>query len=265
MVAGYCTLAGVDITTADGERLYAEHLPGPRGPHGVAVVLAHGFTGHLGKPALWRIAEALARTAGVVAYDARGHGRSSGLSTLGDREVLDVDAAVATARGLGYDTVVTCGWSMGGAAVVRHAALRGSDVAGHLLLHPPDAVVSVSATSRWFVRNTRPMRLLHLAVETRLGRAVARRRLGTRVSPAGWDPLPVSPVECVGAVAPLPLLIVHGDADGYFPVEHPQALLAAAGQPTELWLEPGFGHAEEAAGAELLERLARRVGELVSC
>ena len=253
----------VVLHTADGERLHAVHLPGPG--RGVAVVLAHGFTGHTGKPALQRIAAALARTCGVLAYDARGHGRSSGLSTLGDREVLDVDAAVATARALGYSAVVTCGWSMGGATVLRHAALRGKVAAGHRLTAAPDAVVSVSATSRWFVRDTRPMRLVHLAIETRLGRQVARHRLGTRVSPDGWDPLPLSPLDCVAQVAPLPLLLVHGDADAFFTVEHPRALLAAAREPVELWLEPGFGHAEEAAGPELLARLATRMGELVTC
>ena len=149
----------LDIATADGEQLHAVHLPGPAGTRAVAVVLAHGFTGHSGKPAVQRIARRLATTAGVLAYDARGHGRSTGLSTLGDREVLDVDAVVATARSLGYDAVVTCGWSMGGSTVVRHAALRGRAVAGHLLRHAPDAVVSVSATSRWFVRDTRPMQI----------------------------------------------------------------------------------------------------------
>ena len=257
-------MAPLTLATADGETLHAVHGPGPAGGR-LAVVLAHGFTGHVGKPAVRHIAAQLSETAGVVAYDARGHGRSSGLSTLGDREVLDVDAAVAATRALGYDTVVTCGWSMGGATVLRHAALRGQAVAGHLLRHPPDAVVSVSATSRWFVRDTRPMRLLHLAVETAAGRWVTRHRLGTRVSPHGWDPLPVSPIDCVADVAPLPLLLVHGDADGYFPVTHPQALLAAARQPVELWLEPGFGHAEEAAGPELVGRLARRMGEMVPC
>ena len=51
--------------------------------------------------------------------------RALGFSTLGDREVLDVDAAVAEARRLGYARVVSMGWSMGGTCVLRHAALVG--------------------------------------------------------------------------------------------------------------------------------------------
>lgn len=55
-------------------------------------------------------------------------------------------------------------------------------------------------------------------------------------------------------IAPAPLLVVHGDRDPYFPLDHPR-MLAAAG-PCELWLEPGMGHAENAADDALLGRLA---------
>jgi fermentation-respiration switch protein FrsA (DUF1100 family) len=50
--------------------------------------------------------------------------------------------------------------------------------------------------------------------------------------------------------------VVHGDADHYFPVEHAEQLFTAAAEPKELWLEPGFGHAENAATDELLRRIA---------
>ena len=248
------------LRTADGERLAAALLPG-RGS--TCVVLAHGFSGSLAKPPVRRIARGLAAYASVLSYDARGHGRSTGVTTLGDREVLDADAAVRAARALGFDRVVTCGWSMGGSTVLRHAALRGSVVGGHRLDWAPDAVVSVSATSRWFVRDTVAMRRLHRIVETRTGRLYARRVMRTRISAAGWDPLPASPLECVASVAPLPLLLVHGDRDGYFPVEHAHALHAAAGDPVELWLEEGFGHAESGASAALVDRLGAHLEVLL--
>lgn len=248
------------LPTADGERLAASLLPGPGS---TCVVLAHGFSGSLAKPAVRRIAQALTSHASVLAYDARGHGRSTGATTLGDREVLDVDAAVSAARALGFDAVVTCGWSMGGSTVIRHAALRGERVGGHRLEWVPDAVVSVSATSRWFVRDTAAMRRLHRVVQTRSGRLYARRVMRTRISPHGWDPLPAAPVECVAAVAPIPLLVVHGDRDGYFPVSHAVDLAAAAGEPVELWLEEGFAHAESGASAELVARLGAHLPVLL--
>lgn len=42
-------------------------------------------------------------------------------------------------------------------------------------------------------------------------------------------PDPARPLAVViGRISPIPLLIVHGDQDHYFPVEHPHALYAAA-------------------------------------
>jgi pimeloyl-ACP methyl ester carboxylesterase len=143
---------------------------------------------------------------------------------------------------------------MGGSVVLRHAALIGG----------VDAVVSVSAVSRWFYRDTKPMRRVHWAIETRLGRVVARRLFGTRIAAHGWSPVPESPVEVVGRITPTPLLLVHGDKDHYFPVEHPNALFEAARDPKELWLVEGFGHAEAAATPELLDRIGRHLPALVA-
>lgn len=243
------------VGTADGERLAVAHLPGPvAADRSLGVVLAHGFTGSMARPQVRRVAHALSAYAGVVAFDFRGHGASTGRSTLGDKEILDLDAVVAHARGLGYADVVTCGWSMGGSVVLRHAALVGG----------VDAVVSVSAVSRWFYRDTAPMRRVHWAAETRLGRLVARHALRTRISSAGWDEVPEAPIDVVGRISPIPLLLVHGDADHYFPVEHPEALFAAAREPKELWLVEGFGHAESAATPELLTRIGAHLPALVA-
>ncbi len=244
------------LRTDDGELLAARHLAGPvEGPlEGVAIVVAHGFTGNLSKPSVQAICTTLARHAGVVAFDFRGHGGSTGFSTLGDREVLDVEAAVAAARSLGYRDVVTCGWSMGGSVVLRQAALHGGVA----------AVVSVSAVSRWFYRDTTPMRRVHWAAETRLGRLVASRFFGTRISPHGWPQVPESPVEVVGRISPVPLLLVHGDSDHYFPVEHPNALFEAAAEPKELWLLEGFGHAESAATPEVVDRIGAHLPALIA-
>ena len=123
------------------------------------------------------------------------------------RRSSDLAAAVAFLRAEGHRAVAVLGWSMGGSVVLRHAGL-GGDV---------DAVVSISSPGHWWERGTGPMRLVHWAVETRLGRLVTRLATRTRVA-AGWAQLPESPVEVVAAIAPRPLLIVHGDADHYFPV-----------------------------------------------
>ena len=65
---------------------------------------------------------------------------------------------------------------------------------------------------------------------------------------------PEAPHEVVGSIAPTPLLIVHGDADHYFPMRHVD-LLAAAAQAAQLWVEEGMGHAETATSPDLVDRI----------
>ena len=241
------------LVTDDGVPIDAAHLPGDRG---LGIVLAHGFTLNWQRPSVWRIARRLSRYGGVVTFDFRGHGRSGGLSTLGDREIRDVDVAVAYARELGYQRIAVVGFSMGASIVLRYAGLIGG----------VDAVVSVSGPGRWYYRGTKAMRRVHWAVERRLGRLYASKVLNTRISSGRWDPVPVPPADAAARIAPVPLLIVHGDQDGFFPVDHATQLYEAANEPKELWIVPGFGHAESAAAADgaLLDRIGRWVREAVA-
>jgi pimeloyl-ACP methyl ester carboxylesterase len=241
----------VTLVTKDGVPIDAVHLP-PQGrpaldERDLALVIVHGFTISWQRPLTWRLVQRFNRAAGVITFDCRGHGRSGGLSTLGDKEVYDVDVAVRYARELGYRRVVTVGFSMGGSVVLRHAALLGG----------VDAVVSVSGPGRWFYRGTVAMRRVHLAAERRLGRMFTKYALNTRISPEGWPtPDPMPPAEAASRIAPAPVLIVHGDQDIYFPPDHAQQLYDAAREPKELWLITGFGHAERHTDDALVDRIA---------
>lgn len=274
------------LLTDDGVAIEAAYAPfqpygagsGAGTDPGPAIVVAHGFTGALERPALRRAAAALGRHAAVVTFSFRGHGRSAGRSTVGDREVLDLAAAVRWARRLGHRRIATVGFSMGGSVVLRHAALYGAGApdrttgtgapgaagaleakagAGAREAAHTDAAVAVSAAARWYYRGTAPMRRVHWAITRPAGRLVSRYGLRTRIDSRGWDPEPLSPVAAAPLIAPTPLLIVHGDQDPYFPLDHPRTLVDAADpSSTELWIEPGFGHAENAADPALLGRIA---------
>ncbi|MFE6827201.1 alpha/beta hydrolase [Streptomyces sp. NPDC057690] len=233
----------VDSVYEPGAAVYDASASSARHP---VFVVAHGFTGDVDRPHVRRVASALAEHGAVVTFSFRGHGRSGGHSTVGDREVLDLAAVVEWARSLGHARVVTVGFSMGGSVVLRHAALYEGTV---------DAVVSVSAPARWYYRGTAPMRRLHWMVTRPEGRLVGRYGFRTRIHRREWDPVPLSPVEAVPKIAPTPLLIVHGDQDGYFPLDHPRMLAEAAAGHGELWVEHGMGHAEHAAGDGLLARI----------
>ena len=237
-------ITATTLVTEDGVPIDAVHLPGPKD---LAIIIAHGFTLSWQRPRVWRIANRFNLTAGVITFDFRGHGRSGGLSTVGDLEINDLDVALAYARELGYQRIAAVGFSMGSSVVLRYAGLIGG----------VDAVVSISGPGRWYYRGTERMRRVHLAVEHRLGRFVTRRWLKTRISPEGWNPVPVPPAEAAARIAPVPLLIVHGDQDPYFPPEHARQLYLAAREPKELWLLPGMGHAEADCSPELIDRIAR--------
>ncbi|MEU2210729.1 alpha/beta hydrolase [Streptomyces hygroscopicus] len=314
------------LLTDDGVPIEARYEPSPTPgaePSGtLALVLGHGFTGSLERPALRRVASAFRQRTAVITFSFRGHGRSGGRSTVGDREVLDLAAAVAWARRLGHRRVATVGFSMGGSVVIRQAALYGTGHGANEEIRPmqdvhhggrtgrsqrctapapgdapdtasgpaldaasgqasntasdttpggpppvpapgpapdaaPDAVIAVSAPARWYYRGTAPMRRVHWAVTRPAGRLVSRYGLRTRIDPRGWGVDPLPPVAAAPLIAPTPLLIVHGDRDPYFPLDHPR-MLASAADPssTELWIEPGFGHAETAASPALLTRIA---------
>ncbi|WP_375792323.1 alpha/beta hydrolase [Streptomyces rhizosphaericus] len=291
------------LLTDDGVSIEARYQPSPgpgSEPSGLlALVVGHGFSGALERPALRRVASAFQQRTAVITFSFRGHGRSGGRSTVGDREVLDLAAAVRWARRLGHRRVATVGFSMGGSVVIRQAALyrKADEIQSLQDVHQgertgrspgrtdgvlgspgdvpgspaevtdapagstdgaaPDAVVAVSSPARWYYRGTAPMRRLHWAITRPTGRLVSRYGLRTRIDPGGWAVDPLSPVAAAPLIAPTPLLIVHGDRDPYFPLDHPRMLATAADPSTsELWIEPGYGHAETAASPELLARIA---------
>jgi pimeloyl-ACP methyl ester carboxylesterase len=254
--------SSISLKTADGVILAAVHIPA-RHPTEIAIVLVPGFSGWSQAPGVARASAVLAEFAEVLQVDLRGHGRSGGTSTLADREVLDVDAAVAYARTLGFPHVITVGFSMGGAAVMRHGGLVGEEIYGYPLQHPSDALVCVSTGSVWYQRDTRPMRRLHWLVLTRLGRVVARHAFHVRIDPAGWGAEPISPLDAAARLS-VPLLLVQGDQDSYVRAEHGYSLSEAASGPVEFWMEHGFGHAEEAAEPALLRKIGAALPGLLT-
>jgi pimeloyl-ACP methyl ester carboxylesterase len=215
-----------------------------------AIVIAHGFMGYRTKPKIRLLAEALAERYGVFVFDLRGHGQSGGLCTGGDLEALDVEAVVAAARQRGYKRVVTVGASLGGIAVLRAAALY----------HDVDAVVAISTPAEWG-GTSKPVRRITWLFATKLGRKLVEY---TGVKLAGEWGEPASPVALVERVAPIPLLLIHGENDHYFPPDSAEQLFAAAREPKRLLVLPGFGHAEDGFTPAFTERLEKEIDALLA-
>jgi fermentation-respiration switch protein FrsA (DUF1100 family) len=106
------------------------------------------------------------------------------------------------------------------------------------------------------------MRRVHWLLETTVGRSLASRVVRLRLAEP-WLTPPPSPLQVVSRIAPTPLLLVHGDRDEYFPLEHFRTLAEAAGPTATAWVVPGFGHAESGATAPLVERIGRWASETI--
>lgn len=243
----YATAIPFTVTTEDHVRLAGSRV----GRHGPSLVFSHGLLGWHRKLRVVRFVEALARRFVVYAFDLRGHGASEGLCTYGDREILDVAAVVDLAREERPDDPLgTVGVSMGGVAVVRHAALRGGI----------DGVVAVSTPARWDGHGSRAVRQMRWLGSSPAGRRLAR-ALGVRLEfPGSW---PESPEDLVGAVAPAPLLVVHGRDDHFFDEEEAWRLYRRAGEPKRLLLATRFGHAEDGLTPGFAERLGDRLEQML--
>lgn len=231
----------VHTTTSDGVQLTGIRLAGPTGR---TFVIGHGMSHSTAERSTRQVIDRLAGHGTVIALDFRGHGGSGGRSSVGGDEIHDLDAAVALARSLSDAPVVAVGFSMGGSVVLRQAALG---------VHRPDAVIAVSAPSRWYIRESSPMRRVHWLLEHPLGPLVGR-WAGIRLGKP-WDEVPPSPLETIGGIE-APLLLVHGTADPYLAPSHAIDLQRACAGRAELWLEPGMGHAESGTSAELIDRIA---------
>jgi fermentation-respiration switch protein FrsA (DUF1100 family) len=233
----------VTLTARDGTRLHAWVLPARGEARGVVVFLhgnAENISTHVAS-VLWLPA----RGYHVLAPDYRGYGRSEGRPTL--RGVLeDVDAAVGHAADpvhFGGLPVVLFGQSLGGSLALVHAGEDGgrSRLAG---------VVTDSAFSSFRDIAREKLRLWWLT-------AWLAWPLGLLVEDGA------RPSAGASRIAPVPLLLMHGDRDGIVPPEHARRLFDAARAPKTLWIAPGAGHIAALRSEEWRDRLASYLDGIV--
>jgi pimeloyl-ACP methyl ester carboxylesterase len=217
-----------------------------------AVVLVHGFMAYRTKRPWRLLAERLAQRFTVYSFDLRGHGQSTGFCTGGELELLDVHAVVEHARARGHRRIVTVGGSLGGIAVVLEAAAY-RDI---------DAVVSISTPAEWSPEGSKAVRRATWLFLSPVGRALAGRVMGTRISLQWGNPPP--PAEVIHQISPIPLLIVHGDNDHFFPKSDAELLFERAKDPKRLLIIPGFGHSEDGFTDQFATQLTTDIENLLA-
>ncbi len=205
----------IDFKSADGTPLHGWFIPAKNKAAKSAkgtVVFSHGNAGsisyHLGFCA-W-LAEA---SYNVIIYDYRGFGKSGG--TVDRRGMIDdVKAAFGYAlKRPDIDTgrLVSFGHSLGGAQSVT--ALGETPVKGLRAIVIDGAFASYQAMAR--------------IIGGQLGANLVTDEL--------------APKDFVSKLAPVPLLVVHGDADEIVPIAQGRELYEAAAQPKTLF-EVKSGH-----------------------
>jgi fermentation-respiration switch protein FrsA (DUF1100 family) len=65
-----------------------------------------------------------------------------------------------------------------------------------------------------------------------------------------------APRAAVAAIAPIPLLLIHGDRDSIVPPHHSKMLYDAAQEPKAYWEIPDRGHIQALRDAAVRKRLA---------
>jgi uncharacterized protein len=213
------------LTTADGEKLILWYAPARAGMP--TILYFQGNAGEIGDRPL-RFNYYHSRGLGVAYLSYRGFGGSSGSPSEAGL-IADANAAYdwLVSRGVEPNRIALLGESLGSGVAVQLAARR--EVGAVALEAPYTSTVEVAAKIYWWLP-------VHALMKDQF-----------------------KSIDFIAAVV-APLLIIHGEEDRLIPVEFGKRLFAAANQPKELDLVPGFGHDvlfEEATWAREVEFFAR--------
>lgn len=229
------TYEDLRLPTTDGLTLSAWFLPS-RPPAKGTILFLHGnaqnISTHLAS--VYWLPE---RGFNVLLLDYRGYGASQGLpSVAGAQE--DIDSAMRyliARRDLDPKRIVVLAQSLGGALGLHY--LAHSDYRQHLR----GAVIDSAFTGY---------------------RDIAGEKLRSSwlTWPLSWPlSLTVSddyrPLDAAPKVAPIPLLILHGDRDEVIPVHHARQLFEAAREPKSLWIIDGAAHIQSLDIPRVRDRL----------
>ncbi len=204
----------VRFASTDGTPLTGWFIPATTNPALGTVVHFHGnaqnMTAHYGFVS-WLPQNGF----NLFVFDYRGYGVSAGSpSRTGVYE--DAVAAVRyikTRPDIDQGKIILFGQSLGGALVLR--------IAGNNHFAGIVGVVEESGFASY-----QEVAQAHFSF------------LGDLFVPGGDD----NPIDAVAHVSPVPLLIIHGDADPVVPYAQAQQLFAAAREPKELWTIPHGQH-----------------------
>jgi pimeloyl-ACP methyl ester carboxylesterase len=235
------------VDTADGETIRVRLFGGRGDP---LLVFCHGLFGSCDQIGVARFVDDLSAHFDTMVLDFRGHGASTGASTLGADEVQDLHAVAQLASDLGYTKLVAVGASMGGAVAYRCQQKHGDF----------DSIVSIGAYADLTLMRRKLSRLsLQLLFKTTGTRPITRALTGARLG--SLRPM-AQPLEAAATID-VPTLIVHGALDPLVEPHHARQLAAAIGPTAELVIVPRRGHVttlQTSTTGEMIADWVRRSG-----
>lgn len=229
------TCTDVYFPTSDGLMLHAWHLKGQHVKRGTILFLhgnAENISTHINN-VLWLTECGY----DVFAFDYRGYGKSAGNPTIAGVHI-DAQAAIETILNLTQkddERVIILGQSLGGAIAVY--ATANSPHKNRI-----KALIVDSAFSDYKVIAREKLALFSI---TRLFQYPLASLFADEHSPVAW----------IKHVAPVAVLILHGDKDTTVPLHHSLALFNEALPPKYFWPVKDVGHIQSLASQEIRERL----------
>jgi fermentation-respiration switch protein FrsA (DUF1100 family) len=227
----------VEMRATDGTELFAWFMPA-RGAARATVLFLHGNAENISTH-FANVAWLPARGFNVLALDYRGYGGSQGTPTLSGIQ-LDIDAAMRTLlarRDVDPQRIIVFGQSLGAALAVHYVANSPyrSSVRAVVLDSPfSDYQLIVREKLAGFFLTWPFQWITRMTVEN-----------------------DYSPAASIEALAPIPVLFIHGKEDLVVPPHHSQRLYERAREPKQLWVVPDTGHIQAVRNREFRDRLAR--------
>lgn len=216
----------VTIPSTDDVQLAGWLIPSQ---NGTIVILLHGYDSN--RLSMLNHAEYLAQAGyGVLLYDMRGHGESSGrYRSFGWADVDDVAAAVeflVSENGNGYEHIAILGFSVGGQVALRAAAQI-------------DAVEAVIADGPGIINNLdAPEAANAYEVALHIGEVIVNK--GTEWRTGVEEPAAV--IQIIDNIAPKPILLIATGSEQGAEYRIVNAYYQAANEPKTLWTIPEVGH-----------------------
>jgi fermentation-respiration switch protein FrsA (DUF1100 family) len=216
----------VVFPSRDGWKLSGWYIP-PK--NSATVILTHGVGGN--RLDSLHIASVLAeRGFGLLMYDMRAHGRSTGnLGTRGWLEVNDLNGAadyLLTRREVDQNRIGTMGFSLGGQIAIR-AVAENNSIKAIITEDPIPATLTDHPMSAGFS-------LRKLINYPALWMDYRFLSASSGVSP------PMGVLESIGKIAPRPILLISSGVG--LDQELIRNYFDSAGDPKELWEVPETGH-----------------------